>query len=130
MILAQFGSVHLSAILKRFSSSDTHEVLLKAQYWPLCLALLASVVVLVFMGARRPLLLKSSIMATNESLRIFNITKMAAKTSQRAMLSGQYEVFNYSFAMHYRAIGKLVLALCICCPKMVKSSLFCVKTKI
>ena len=51
------------------------------------------VVVLVFTGARHPLLLKSSIMATNNSLRIFNITKMAAKRSQRAMLNGQYRVF-------------------------------------
>ena len=55
----------------------------------------ASVVVLVFTGARHPLLLKSSILATNKSLRIFNITKMAgAKRSQRAMLNGQYRVFS------------------------------------
>ena len=37
---------------------------------------------------------------------------------------------NYSFAKHYRAIGKLLLALLICCPKMVKSSLFCVESNI
>ena len=56
-------------------------------------ALRASVVVLVFTGARRPLLLKSSILATNKSLKIFSITKMAAKRSQRAMQNGQYRVF-------------------------------------
>ena len=58
-------------------------------------ALRASVVVLVFTGARRPLLLKSSILATNKSLKIFSITKMAAKRSQRAMQNGQYRVFNH-----------------------------------
>ena len=55
--------------------------------------LCAPVVVLVFTGAMRPLLLESSILAANKSLRIFNITKMAAKRSQRAMLNGQYRVF-------------------------------------
>ena len=54
------------------------------------------VVVFVFTGARRPLLLKSSTLPTNKSLRIFNITKMAAKRSQLAMLNGQYRVFNIS----------------------------------
>ena len=53
----------------------------------------ASVVVLVFAGARSSLLLKNSILAVNKSLRIFNVTKMAAKRSQRAMLNGQYRVF-------------------------------------
>ena len=55
-------------------------------------------VVLVFTVAMRPLLLlKSSILAANNSLRIFNITKMAAKRSQRAMLNGQYRVFELRF---------------------------------
>ena len=57
----------------------------------------ASVVVLVFTGAKRPLFFKSSILATNRSLRTFNIAKIAAKRSQRAMLNGQYWVFNDSF---------------------------------
>ena len=43
------------------------------------------------------MLLKSSILAANKSLRIFNITKMAAKRSQRAILNGQYRVFK----LHY-----------------------------
>ena len=51
------------------------------------------VVVFVFTRASRPLLLKSSILPTNKSLRIFNITKMAAKRSQCAMHNGQYRVF-------------------------------------
>ena len=51
------------------------------------------VVVFVFIRASCPLLLKSSILPTNKSLRIFNITKMAAKRSQLAMLNGQYRVF-------------------------------------
>ena len=41
----------------------------------------ATVVVLVFTGARR-LLFTSSILVANKSLTIFNITKMAAKRSQ------------------------------------------------
>ena len=48
---------------------------------------------LVFTGARVALLLKSSVLAANKTLRIFNITKMAAKTSQRAMFNRQYRVF-------------------------------------
>ena len=43
------------------------------------------------------MLLKIPILAANKSLRIFNITKMAAKRSQRAMLNGQYWVFNKKF---------------------------------
>ena len=54
----------------------------------------APVVLLVFTGARHPLL-NSSILAANKSLRIFSITKMAAKRSQRAMPNGQYRVVNY-----------------------------------
>ena len=53
----------------------------------------ASFVLLVFTAARRQLLLKSSILVANKSLRIFNITKMAAKRSQCAILNGQYWVF-------------------------------------
>lgn len=44
----------------------------------------ASVVVLALTGVRH-LLFTSSILAANLSLRIFNITKMAAKRLQRAM---------------------------------------------
>ena len=51
-----------------------------------------SVFVLVFTRARS-LLFSSSILATNKSLRNFNITKPAAKRSQRAMLHGQYWVY-------------------------------------
>ena len=44
-----------------------------------------------------PLLLfwfsKSSVLATKKRLRIFNITKMATKRLQHAMLNGQYRVF-------------------------------------
>jgi len=51
----------------------------------------AFVVVLVFKGARR-LLFSSSILATNGRIpRIFNITKMVAKRSQRAVLMGNTE---------------------------------------
>ena len=64
---------------------------LKAQYSG-HYALHASVVVLVFMGARHPLLLKSSILTANKSLGISNIKKMADKRLQRAMLNGQYRV--------------------------------------
>ena len=32
--------------------------------------------------------------------------------------------------MYYRAIGKLLLALLVSCPKMVKTSLFCVKARL
>ena len=64
----------------------------------------ASVVVLAFTGARRPLLLKSSILATNKSLRIFNITKMATKRSQHAMLSGQYRVFKNAVLETFRVL--------------------------
>ena len=35
-----------------------------------------------------------SILAVDKSLRIFNITKMAGKRSQRAMLNGQYRALN------------------------------------
>ena len=64
----------------------------------------ASVVVLVFTGARYPLLLKSSILAVN---RIFNITKMAAERSQRAMLNGQYRVFKVLCKTHEKPTGRM-----------------------
>ena len=70
----------------------------------LAIMLCAPVVVLVFTGARRPLLLESSILAANKSLRIFNITKMAAKRSQRAMLNGQYRVFNLTLYKHNNSL--------------------------
>ena len=65
---------------------------LKAQYYASC----ASVIVLVFMGARR-LLFSSSILAANKRiLRISNITKIAAKRSQHVVLNGQHWVFKYN----------------------------------
>ena len=56
-------------------------------------ALRTFVVVLVFTGARHQLF-TSPILVANKSLRIFNIPKMATERSQRAMLKGQYWVFN------------------------------------
>ena len=66
---------------------------LKGPVWAIILR--ASVVILGFTKARR-LLFTSSILAADKSLRIFNGTEMAAKRSQRAMLNGQYRVFNSS----------------------------------
>ena len=68
--------------------------ILKAQYWPLCFAHLCCC-----FGFERSeascYFKKSSILAAKKTLRmVFNITEMTAKISQRAMLNGQYRVFN------------------------------------
>ena len=65
-----------------------------------------SVVVLVFTGEGR-LLFTSSFLAANKSLRIFNITKMAAKRLQCAMLNRQYWVFNLDTRLDLIALNRL-----------------------
>ena len=77
---------------------------LKAQYWPLCFGCLcccfgfhrseASIVIKEFYSGHKQI-----------SLRIFYITKMAAKRSQHAMLNGQYRVFNTWYGIHQQWSG-------------------------
>lgn len=55
---------------------------------------------------------------------------LSVEKKKGLLIRHKWSAVNYSFAMRYRAIGKLLLALLICCPKMVKTNLFCVQIRI
>lgn len=92
----QFSDVPISTRIERGSLPNKVNLSivlceLEAQYWPLCFEHLCYCV--VFSDARR-LLFTASILVANRSLRVLNITKLAAQRSKRAMLCGQYWILN------------------------------------